>query len=55
MCAIYRIVVEGWNKSEAIAEMTKGGFEFHSIWMNLVDYIQNLDIDEIKNAAGLSE
>lgn len=54
MCAIYRIAVEGWNKSEAIEEMTKGGFGFHSIWMNLVDYIQNLDIDEIKNTVGLS-
>lgn len=54
MCAIYRIVVEGWNKSEAIEEMTKGGFGFHSIWKNLVDYIQNLNIDEIKNTASLS-
>ena len=55
MCAIYRITVEGWEKSKAIDEMTKGGFGFHSIWMNLVDYIQNLDINEIKNAADLSE
>jgi hypothetical protein len=54
MCAIYRIAVEGWNKSQAIEEMTKGGFGFHSIWMNLVDFIQNLDIDKIKNTAGLS-
>ena len=54
MCAIYRIVVEGWNKNEATEEMTKGGFGFHSIWKNLVDYIQNLNIDEIKNTAGLS-
>jgi protein tyrosine/serine phosphatase len=55
MCAIYRIIVEGWNKNEAIEEMTEGGFEFHSIWSNLVDYIQNLDIDKIKNTAGLSK
>ena len=55
MCAIYRIAVEGWNKNEAIEEMTEGGFGFHSIWSNLIDYIQNLDIDKIKNAAGLSK
>ena len=55
MCAIYRIAVQGWKKSEVIDEMTKGDFGFHTIWMNLVDYIQNLDIDEIKNAAGLSK
>ena len=54
MCAIYRIAVEGWNKNEAIEEMTKGGFGFHSIWKNLVDDIHNLDINKIKHAAGLS-
>ena len=55
MCAIYRIAGEGWNKNEAIDEMTRGGFGFHSIWKNLVDYIHNLDINKIRNAAGLSE
>ena len=54
-CAIYRIAVEGWNKNEAIKEMTEGGFGFHSIWTNLVDYIQNLDIEKIKHDADLSE
>jgi len=55
MCAIYRIAVQGWSKDEAIAEMTRGGFGFHRIWMNLVDYIRKLDIDEIKKSAGLKE
>ena len=54
MCAIYRITVKGWNKNEAIEEMTEGGFGFHSIWKNLVDYIRSLDVDKIKNAAILS-
>jgi len=55
MCAIYRIMIQGWTKDKAIEEMTKGGFGFHSIWQNLVDYIRKLDIDEIKHSAGLSE
>ncbi|MDT8301172.1 MAG: dual specificity protein phosphatase family protein [Sedimentisphaerales bacterium] len=55
MCAIYRIAIEGWNKIEAIDEMTKGGFGFHSIWKNLVDDIHSLDIDKIKHASSLSE
>jgi protein tyrosine phosphatase (PTP) superfamily phosphohydrolase (DUF442 family) len=55
MCAIYRIAVEGWNKNEAIEEMTEGSFGFHSIWKDLTDYIQNLNIDEIRQAADLSE
>jgi protein tyrosine/serine phosphatase len=52
VCAIYRITAQGWSKDEAIEEMTKGGFGFHSIWTNLVDYVRRLDIDKIKNQAG---
>ncbi len=53
MCAIYRIAAEGWSKDEAIEEMTKGGFGFHSIWQNLTDYVRKLDVQEIKYLAGL--
>ncbi len=55
MCAIYRIVVEGWSREDAIEEMTKGGFGYHSIWSNLPRYIRKLDIDKIKSQAGLIE
>jgi hypothetical protein len=54
MCAIYRIAVQGWSKDEAIEEMTKGGFSYHSFWRNLPDYVRKIDIEEIKRAAGLS-
>jgi len=54
MCAIYRVAVEGWTKEEAIQEMTKGGFGHHTIWTNLVRFIQDLDIDGIKKQAGIS-
>jgi protein tyrosine/serine phosphatase len=53
MCAIYRIAVQGWSKDNAIEEMTKGGFDFHSIWKNLPNYIRKLDVEEIKRNAGL--
>ena len=53
MCAIYRIIIQGWSKDEAIEEMTKGGFGFHSIWRSLPDYIRKLDIEEIKRSVGL--
>jgi len=52
VCAIYRIAVEGWSKGEAIEEMTKGGFGYHSIWKNLVDYVRDLDVDSIMRSAG---
>ena len=53
VCAIYRIAMQGWSKDEAIKEMTKGGFGFHSIWQNLPDYVRKLDVQEIKHLAGL--
>jgi len=46
--AVYRIVIQGWTKDEAIAEMTQGGFGFHGIWQNLVDYLRKLDVENIK-------
>jgi protein tyrosine phosphatase (PTP) superfamily phosphohydrolase (DUF442 family) len=53
MCAIYRIAVEGWSKDKAIEEMTKGGFGFYSGFENLVEYIDELDIEEMKLRASL--
>jgi protein O-mannosyl-transferase len=55
MCAIYRIAVQGWSKDEAIEEMTKGNFGFHEIWGNLVEYIRGLDIEKIKQQAGIKQ
>jgi protein tyrosine/serine phosphatase len=55
MCAIYRIVIQGWNKDEAIDEMTNGGFGYHSIFNNLVDYIHDINIDKIRLSAGISQ
>ncbi len=55
MIAVYRIAVQGWDKEQAIAEMTQGGFRFYSGWGNLVRYIQDLDIGEIRRRAGMAE
>lgn len=53
LCAIYRIVVQKWDKEKAIEEMKKYGFHF---WhKNLIDYIRLLDIESIKLEANLIE
>lgn len=54
MCAIYRITVQCWSRDEAIEEMTKGGFGYHSIWQNLPNYVRKLNIDEIKRKTMLN-
>jgi len=49
VCAVYRVLVQGWSKDDAIEEMKDGGYGFHAIWQNLIKYIRELDVDEIKS------
>jgi protein tyrosine/serine phosphatase len=51
LCAIYRIVVQGWTKQEAIDEMTRGGFGYHKSFDNLVEYLQELDVKALRREA----
>ncbi len=53
MCALYRVAVQGWSKEEALREMTEGGFGFHGIWENLIQWMNGLDVDGIKKKAGI--
>lgn len=55
MCAIYRIVVQGWEKNEPIEEVTKGDFDFFDGWQDLIDYVLKLGINEIKRRIGLEQ
>jgi ketosteroid isomerase-like protein/protein tyrosine phosphatase (PTP) superfamily phosphohydrolase (DUF442 family) len=50
MAALYRMVVQGWSREQAIAEMTRGGYGFHSIWTNLVDYLEQVDVAHLRVA-----
>lgn len=49
MSAIYRIVEQGWSKDAAIREMVYGGYGFHSLWSNIINYVKNVDTEKIKN------
>ena len=53
MCAVYRIVVQGWTKEEALREMTEGGFDFHPVFDNLPEWIEELDVKSLKQDAGI--
>ena len=55
MCAMYRIVVCGWTKPQAIAEMKNGGFDFNPAWKNLVAFIEKADVGDIKRRVGVPE
>jgi protein tyrosine/serine phosphatase len=53
MCAIYRVAIQNWTKEDALKEMTEGGYEFHGVWRNLINWFGKLDIDAVKKSAGL--
>lgn len=53
MIAIHRMAFEGWTKQEAIKEMTTGGFGYHTVWRNLIKYLNELDVEKLKKKAGL--
>ena len=55
MCAVYRVVVQGWTKEQAIDEMAQGGYDFHTLYTNLPEFIRNLDVEKIKAEVGLKE
>jgi len=50
---VYRVVVGGWSKQEAIREMTQGGFGFNPMWKNLVRYIERLDVAALQRQAAV--
>ncbi|MHC5082735.1 MAG: fused DSP-PTPase phosphatase/NAD kinase-like protein [Planctomycetota bacterium] len=48
MCAVYRMVVQGWDRDKAIDEMTKGPFGYHKIWKGLPEFLRELDIEALQ-------
>ena len=49
MVAIYRMVMQDWTKEQAIAEMTDEKFDFHPVWQNLIEFVEELDVENLKN------
>jgi protein tyrosine phosphatase (PTP) superfamily phosphohydrolase (DUF442 family) len=54
MVAVYRAAVQGWDKKEAAREMREGGYGFHGdYYESYARYVEELDLDRVKKAAGL--
>ena len=52
MVAVYRIVVEDWDKEKALEEMQKGPFGFHEIFQGLPGFIEGLDVKKLREEFG---
>ncbi|MFA6291555.1 MAG: dual specificity protein phosphatase family protein [Victivallales bacterium] len=48
MSAMYRIIYQGWSKEKALDEMRNGGYGYHTLWANIISYIEKADIEKLK-------
>lgn len=48
MIAMFRIIEQGWTKEEAIQEMVEGGYRFNRKWINIVQYLKQVDVERIR-------
>src|SRR5205085_812711 len=46
--ALYRILYQGWSREAALAELHGRGFGFHDMWINIDNYIRDLDDSALK-------
>ena len=50
MAAMYRVVVQGWSKEDALNEMTLGGFGSSNGFKDGVRYMMRADVDKLRTA-----
>jgi protein tyrosine/serine phosphatase len=50
MAAMYRVIVQGWSKEDALNEMTQGGFGDSTHFKEGVRYMMQADVDKLRTA-----
>jgi len=50
MSAMYRILEQGWKPADALAELTGGGYGYHSMWRNILRYVKSADVEKLRAA-----
>jgi protein tyrosine/serine phosphatase len=54
MTAMYRVLEQDWTPDEALAELTGGGFGYHSMWKNIPRYIRSADLEKLRAAIAVA-
>jgi protein tyrosine/serine phosphatase len=52
--AMYRVVVQGWSKAQALDEMEHGGYAFNQMLFNIPYFINHADIAVYRTALAIS-
>lgn len=53
--AMYRTVIQGWSKEDALKEMTQGGFGTEDDMQDAIAYVQKADIGQLQQALASGE
>ena len=48
ICALYRVLSQGWTREAALDELIHGGYGYHPIWANIPRYIQQADLAALR-------
>ncbi len=46
--AMYRIVCQGWDKPQALAELMEGGYGYHRFFTNIPEFIESVDVPALR-------
>lgn len=52
MSAMYRMLEQNWSAEDALAELTGGGYGYHSMWRNIKRYVRSADVGALRAAIG---
>ncbi|MDU1909777.1 dual specificity protein phosphatase family protein [Fusobacterium sp.] len=55
MVALYRMVYQNWEREEALSEMLNGGYGYHSMWKDIVTFIKEVDIEQLKKDSQINK
>jgi len=45
--AMYRMTEQGWSREQALDELQNGGYGFHPMWVNIIQYLRRVDVERI--------
>lgn len=54
LMALYRVVVQGWSKEDAIREMDEGGYNHSSLFKNLDRYVRTANVEALRKQLGIT-
>lgn len=48
ICALYRIVFQGWDRAEALRELREGGYGHHEMFDGIPRFLNEVDLEALK-------